>query len=64
MIAALSREGCRPRPVSRATSAARGFYRSLMLDGHIKRHPPKTSTRRRGSHIFRAFLARTRPKGC
>jgi integrase/recombinase XerD len=38
-IASLSREGLAPRSVSRATSAARGFYRFLMLDGHIKRHP-------------------------
>lgn len=38
-IASLSREGLAPTSVSRATSAARGFYRFLMLDGHIKRHP-------------------------
>lgn len=38
-IASLSREGLAPTSVSRATSAARGFYRFLMLDDHIKRHP-------------------------
>ncbi|MCM3901940.1 MAG: site-specific tyrosine recombinase XerD [Pyrinomonadaceae bacterium] len=38
-IAGLSREGLAPSSVARAVSAARGFFRFLMLDGHIKRHP-------------------------
>ena len=38
-IAELSREGLAPSSVARAVSAARGFYRFLMLDGHIKSHP-------------------------
>ena len=38
-IASLSREGLAPTSVSRAVSAARGFFKFLMLDGHIKRHP-------------------------
>jgi len=38
-IASMSREGLAPSSVGRAVSAARGFYRFLMLDGHIKRHP-------------------------
>ncbi len=38
-IAELSREGLAPSSVTRAVSAARGFYRFLMLDGHIKIHP-------------------------
>lgn len=38
-IAALSREGLAPASVSRAVSAARGFFRFLLLDGHIKKHP-------------------------
>ncbi|HEX8097805.1 MAG TPA: site-specific tyrosine recombinase XerD [Pyrinomonadaceae bacterium] len=38
-IAHLSREGLAPSSVSRAVSAARGLFRFLMLDGHIKRHP-------------------------
>jgi integrase/recombinase XerD len=38
-IAGMSREGLAPSSVSRAVSGARGFYRFLMLDGHIKRHP-------------------------
>jgi integrase/recombinase XerD len=38
-IASLSREGLAPSSIARAVSAARGFFRFLMLDGHIKRHP-------------------------
>ena len=38
-IAQLSREGLAPTSVARAVSAARGFYRFLMLDGHIKHQP-------------------------
>src|SRR3989442_13311032 len=38
-IADMSREGLAASSVSRAVSAARGFFRFLMLDGHIKSHP-------------------------
>jgi integrase/recombinase XerD len=38
-IAELSREGLAPSSVARAVSAARGFFRFLMLDGHIQNHP-------------------------
>jgi integrase/recombinase XerD len=38
-IARMSQDGLAPTSVSRAVSAARGFFRFLMLDGHIKRHP-------------------------
>ena len=38
-IADLSREGLAPASVARAVSAARGFFRFLMLDGHLKRQP-------------------------
>jgi integrase/recombinase XerD len=38
-IVSLSREGLSPRSIARAVSAARGFYKFLMLDGHIKQHP-------------------------
>lgn len=38
-IAQLSREGLAPSSIARAVSAARGFFRFLMLDGHIKSHP-------------------------
>jgi integrase/recombinase XerD len=38
-IAQLSREGLAPASVARAVSAARGFFRFLMLDGHLKHQP-------------------------
>src|SRR5690242_19056582 len=38
-IASLSREGLAPTSVARAVSTARGFYKFLMLDGHIKHNP-------------------------
>jgi integrase/recombinase XerD len=38
-IAGLSRDGLAPASVARAVSAVRGFYKFLMLDGHIKNHP-------------------------
>lgn len=38
-IAQLSREGLAPSSVARAVSAARGLFRFLMLDNHIKQYP-------------------------
>jgi len=38
-IASLSRDGLAPTSVARAVSAARGFYKFLMLDGHITHNP-------------------------
>ena len=38
-IASLSRQGLAPTSISRAVSATRGFFKFLMLDGHIKSHP-------------------------
>lgn len=38
-IASMSREGLAASSISRAVSAARSFFRFLMLDGHIKKHP-------------------------
>lgn len=38
-IASLSRDGLAPTSIARAVSATRGFFKFLMLDGHIKRHP-------------------------
>ncbi|HSE30995.1 MAG TPA: site-specific tyrosine recombinase XerD [Pyrinomonadaceae bacterium] len=38
-IASLTRDGLAPTSVARAVSAVRGFYRFLMLDGHLKRNP-------------------------
>src|SRR6185436_1162592 len=38
-IARMSRDGLSPTSISRTVSAARGFYRFLMLDNHIDKHP-------------------------
>lgn len=38
-IAELAREGLAPASVARHVSAARGFYRFLLLDGHLKSDP-------------------------
>src|ERR1043165_9378568 len=38
-IARMSRDGLSPSSVSRAVSAERGFFRFLMLDNHIEKHP-------------------------
>jgi integrase/recombinase XerD len=38
-IASLSREGLAPTSIARAVSATRGFFKFLMIDGHIKSHP-------------------------
>ena len=38
-IASLSREGLAPASIARAVSATRGFFKFLMLDGHLKSHP-------------------------
>jgi integrase/recombinase XerD len=38
-IASLSRDGLAPTSIARGVSAVRGFFKFLMLDGHIKRHP-------------------------
>ena len=53
-IADLSREGLSPASVSRAVSAARGFFRFLMLDGHIQKHPAEDlNTPQGGAHLPR-----------
>lgn len=38
-IASLSRAGLAPSSIARAVSAARGFFRFLMIDGHLKINP-------------------------
>src|SRR6185295_18212776 len=38
-IISLSQEGLSPQSVGRAVSASRGFYKFLMLDGHIEEQP-------------------------
>ena len=56
-ISRMSRDGLAPSSVSRAVSAARSFFRFLMLDGHIKRHPAEDiNTPQRTSYLPR-FLS-------
>lgn len=38
-IATLSKSGLSPSTVNRIISAVRGFYKFLMIDGHITKHP-------------------------
>lgn len=38
-IASLSKSGLSPSSIGRIISAVRGFYKFLLLDGHIKKHP-------------------------
>jgi integrase/recombinase XerD len=38
-IASLSRDGLAPTSVARTVSAARGFFKFLMIDGHITHNP-------------------------
>jgi integrase/recombinase XerD len=53
-IVQLARDGLAPSSVSRAVSAARGFFRFLMLDGHIKSHPAEDlDTPQRNTHLPR-----------
>ena len=55
-IASMSRDGLAPSSVSRSVSAARGFYRFLMLDGHIKRHPAEDLHTPQGHSYLPRFL--------
>ena len=53
-IASMSREGLAPSSISRALSAARGFFSFLMLDGHMKQHPAEDiHAPQRNSHLPR-----------
>jgi len=53
-IASMSREGLAPTSISRALSAARGFFSFLMLDGHMKQHPADDiHAPQRNSHLPR-----------
>ena len=38
-IASLSKSGLAPTTINRIISAVRGFYKFLLIDGHIKKHP-------------------------
>jgi integrase/recombinase XerD len=53
-IASMSREGLAPASVSRAVSAARSFFRFLMLDRHISNDPTEDiHTPQQSSHLPR-----------
>lgn len=53
-IISLSREGLSPQSVARAISATRGFFKFLMLDGHIESPPTEElDTPQRFSHLPR-----------
>jgi integrase/recombinase XerD len=53
-IISLSREGLSPQSVARAVSATRGFFKFLMLDGHIESQPTEElDTPQRFSHLPR-----------
>jgi integrase/recombinase XerD len=55
-IASLSREGLAPTSITRAVSAARGFFKFLMLDGHIKSHPAEDLDTPQGFSYLPKFL--------
>lgn len=50
----LSRTGISPTSIGRTISAVRGFYKFLMLDGHIKKHPAEDlDAPQKGSYLPR-----------
>ncbi len=55
-VMSLSREGLAPKSVGRALSAVRGFYRFLLLDGHVKADPTADITRPQGEQKLPHFL--------
>ena len=51
-IASMSREGLAPSSIARAVSAARGFFKFLMLDRHVHRDPTEDiHTPQKSSHL-------------
>ena len=58
-IADLSRENLSPTSISRIVSAARGFYKFLLIDGHLKKNPAEDlNTPQKGFYLPK-FLNRT-----
>lgn len=55
-VASLSREGLSPTSVRRMVSAVRGFYKFLLLDGHIKKHPADDLDSPQKAHYLPRFL--------
>jgi integrase/recombinase XerD len=54
----LAREGLSPRSIGRAISSARGFFRFLLLDGHIKNDPTSELQAPQGAQKLPRFLTR------
>ena len=55
-VMSMSREGLAPRSVGRALSAVRGFYRFLLLDGHVKADPTADICAPQGGQKLPRFL--------
>jgi integrase/recombinase XerD len=58
-IMALSREGLSPSSIQRMVSAARGFYKFLMLDGHSTANPAEDLDTPQSGHYLPRFLTGT-----
>ena len=56
-VMSLSREGLSPSSVARTLSAARGFFRYLLLDGHIKVDPTAEVASPQGEQKLPRFLS-------
>jgi integrase/recombinase XerD len=56
-IMSLSREGLSPTSVRRMVSAARGFFKFLMLDGHLTANPTEDVDSPQGSFRLPRFLS-------
>jgi integrase/recombinase XerD len=55
-VMSLTREGLAPRSVSRAISTIRGFFRFLLLDGHVKADPTADLMAPQGGQKLPRFL--------
>src|ERR1043165_9555458 len=56
-VMSLSREGLSPRSVARTLSAARGFFRYLLLDGHVRVDPRAEVASPQGEQKLPRFLS-------
>jgi integrase/recombinase XerD len=56
LFMAMTRGGLSPRSVGRALSAVRGFYRFLLLDGHVKADPTADLMAPQGEQKLPRFL--------
>lgn len=58
-VADLSRAELSPPSIGRITSAVRGFYKFLLLDGHIKKHPAEDLSAPQKGFYLPKFLNQT-----